>query len=829
MSRSEREREEDRRECTAALWQRTSEAQAPLGGEAAFRGGGAILLHWGAEGDSSSRIPLDYFKLQPGRSRHRGESVDTPAAPPQGRREPREDGGVVRTRCSAPLRPAALREEHGALCGCELRLHFDVPFVSLNEKTPEAFERPLCCLKPVVFTMARKKRTAEAAGTPAAVSRDEGSSVCANSSETNSKAASQPPPPQVGTRSAAHQRQTAPSNAALSAGNSAGGGSKSSRPSEATHGQAAVRETVVAASRSSPAADVSPSPAQQPASSPVDMEGLTPCQRRNLKKKIKQREMKQREQQRRLEEEEAQQQGGDGQSGELRCTYTPRLRDWEARLARLEAQSARAGAAAEQPSKEFSQGLSQLERDLDKALKELQEERLPQLKRPSTAPFKLRAQVASLQKTLDEKQRKLERAQERAARGLVEGDADELSREVEEARTYLAYSRRLLDSAEQFYFARDVLTRIGEMQTALRLLAKRVPKAGAAAGGGAEGAAAVASGRRAQREGVWLRRLEEMGVHVDKSALDADASALCTLQVTLPSEAVCVLFLPQGQPTLVLRQLQRRFSVVVDRIGSGTSGSQGALPVRQGAPLSLLLVSNAAENCERCRAFLAECNFVDIPGGLADAPNALQIPSNALSFIIGAGGRKIRALEEELQVLLYVESSWVVVLGEKAHVKQAIAKLQELAASAGKAPSSNRETRAASGSSSSQTQSVSLPTAVVRALAQGSLGARAALKRIEEQFGVLCTPRPPRREAESEEAVVFVRVSSANSSPASANANSAAAASSSTPSESGVSPRLAQAAAELRAFADTLRAEAIDCASQVATRVLRGDVFARLS
>ncbi|CDJ38027.1 KH domain-containing protein, putative [Eimeria tenella] len=570
--------------------------------------------------------------------------------------------------------------------------------------------------------MARKKRTDEEAAAGAAPAASTGGAAGHGAPKTsdagqsnNSKAGAgggQGRQNRKGGEAASRPGGAAPSSAATEGDRSA-----AARASSPKAGCGASKEVSREAEAASGNAESSPGSAAV-ARREIDMTGLSASQKKNLKKKLRKQEQKQ----------QAAELSNALRVGAGAATLASRLngmaQQWAKRVAELEASSAKVDTGA---------GVKQVYEAVELLQKEMQETLDEEVGR-AKKPINKRATVQQVQEKIREAEltiQKQQKEQQKAAAmqskakgeaGAAEGGAA-TALQMEEAMRYLFHLKEQLVLTQQQSDLREFQQQIAELKASLDQIAKQTQRA-------AQQAASASDTRRAQqREGLLRRRLREVGAAIPEQS----GAPLASVGVSLPPEASYILLTPQGQPSLLLRKVERKFGVLAEKKSAGDRG------------VALSLLSYSPDACEKCAAFLSACNFPQVPLGLATAPNCLSLEGQSIGAFIGTGGSNLRRLEAELDVLLWLEDKWITVLGHEAAVKKAIPHIKE-----------SRSPPSASDASLSVLK-CEFEAEVVRAMAQGSAKTREKLQQLESSFGVTILVRPPRRGDPSKVAEVAVR------------------------------------------------------------------------
>ncbi|CDJ49942.1 KH domain-containing protein, putative [Eimeria brunetti] len=446
----------------------------------------------------------------------------------------------------------------------------------------------------------------------------------------------------------------------------------------------------------------------------IDMTGLTASQKKNLKKKLRKQEQKQQ-----AEELNNAMRVGAG-AATLASRLNKMVEEWRGRLMELEANAGN-GAQARQVIEDAEQ--------LQKEMQDTQDEEVGSAKKP----INKRATVQQVQEKIKEAEltiQKLQKEQQRMGSPQGKVTAEELSAEaaaigsrLDESLRYLAHLKEQLVLTQQQSDLRAFQHEVSELKIPLQHVIKQARKA-------AQQAAAATDNRRVQqREGLLRRRLKEVGAVVPEEG----GASLTTVTVSLQPEASYILLTPQGQPSLLLRKVERKFGVLAEKKGAGDRG------------VTLSIIAYTPDACDKCAAFLDACNFPQVPLGLSTAPNCVSLEGQSVGAFIGSGGANLRRLEAELDVLLWVEDKWITVLGHEAVVKKAIPRIKE-------------SMSPPSGSDSSQPQhKCEFEAEVVRAMAQGTSKTRAKVQEVESAMGVTALVRPLRRGDTSKTATVVIR------------------------------------------------------------------------
>ncbi|KAL8439587.1 hypothetical protein Efla_003800 [Eimeria flavescens] len=461
----------------------------------------------------------------------------------------------------------------------------------------------------------------------------------------------------------------------------------------------------------------------------LNITGLTSTQKKNLKRKLRKQEQKQQE----AELHSALQVGAGAAS--LAARLNQLTQKWNKRLSELESSSR--GVSV----KHISEAAEQLKKEMQATLdEETSRAKLPINKRASVQQMQEKVKEAEL--TIHKQQKELQRitAQNNKA-DAAGGSPDSKSNEqwtaqsqFDESRRYLAHLKEQLVLTQQQSDLRAFQQQTAEIRAALDALVKQAQKAAAQqANSGPEG------GRRSQqREEMWHKRLHDLGAALPAGFGGGGPPPFTTVAVQLPGESAVILLTAQGQPSLMLRKVERKFSVLLEKKAAPSGGALDR-------PVLLTVVGYSQDACERCAAFLHACNFPQVPLGFATAPNCVSLEGQNIGAFIGSSGANLRKLEAELDVLLWLEHTWVTVLGHPEAVKKALPHVKQA-----RSPPSG-------GEAGGPQQRCELKAEVVRALTQGSPATRERLQAIEKAGGVVVLARPPRRGVPAKTATVLVR------------------------------------------------------------------------
>ncbi|KAL8446919.1 hypothetical protein Emag_004525 [Eimeria magna] len=389
-----------------------------------------------------------------------------------------------------------------------------------------------------------------------------------------------------------------------------------------------------------------------PERSAVNMAGLSSSQKKNLKRKLRKQEQKQQE----AALHSALQIGAGAASLASRLSqYTQK---WGRRLVEIES-SSKGGSV-----KHVMEAADQLKKEMQETIdEEVSRAKRPINKRASVQ--QVQEKIRDVELTIQKQQKELQRAMAQDSKADAGGsgkspDQWTLQSQVEESRRYLGHLKEQLLLTQQQSDLRAFQQQASEIKASLEAVVKQAQKAAqqqASTGGGD-------TRRFQQREETWRKRLQELGATAQGGASPA---AFVTHALQLPSEASVVLLTPQGQPSMMLRKVERRFSVLVEKRGSSERG------------VSLNIVAYTQEACENCASFLSACNFPQVPLGFETAFNCVSLEGQNIGAFIGASGSNLRKLEAELDVLLWLEDNWITVLGHEAAVRKAVPHLKSSA------------------------------------------------------------------------------------------------------------------------------------------------------
>ncbi|OEH79181.1 KH domain-containing protein [Cyclospora cayetanensis] len=498
----------------------------------------------------------------------------------------------------------------------------------------------------------------------------------------------------------------------------------------------------------------------------IDMTGMSASRKKNLKKKIRKQEQRQQE----AELNSAMRAGAGG------STYASRLsqiaQQWSKQVAQLEASCAKVtdGAGAKRIAESAAQ--------LQKEMQEVQEEEVAGAKMPinkrSTVQH-MQEKIKEAEQTIQKQQKEQQRAagQQNKHGAEVRGAADATSdAQLEESLRYLAHLREQLALTQQQSDLRAFQQQAAELKATLEQIVRSAHKA-------VQQAANAPDNRRAQqREATWHKRLQEVGAAFPEAN---GVSSFVNASVALPSDASFILLTPQGQPSPMLRKVERKFSVLVEKKGLGDRG------------LLLSIVGYVQDACDKCAAFLNACNFPQVPIGFSTAPNCISLEGQNIGAFIGSAGSNLRKLEAELDVLLWLEDKWITILGHEATVKKAIPQIKYVCVL------SLSQYVCVLSLSQRLWQSqcrCEFKSEVARAMIQGSARTRSKVQDIETAMGVTILVRLPRRGDLSKTTTVAIRGASAD--------------------------ECKKACAELEEVFGGFGVEVVECDRFKATRILRG-------
>ncbi|CDI74939.1 KH domain-containing protein, putative [Eimeria praecox] len=605
--------------------------------------------------------------------------------------------------------------------------------------------------------MARKRRTeAEAAAAGAAPAGSKGGQAGDSAAKPSDAASSNNPKggpahgqvkhKQQGGEASSRQGVAPPSAAAAEVDGNASISAASAKTSNSA-AKDVLKETEAAAGNQ----DSSPGSAVQQRRE-IDMTGMTASQKKNLKKKLRKQEQKQQA----AELNDAMKVGAGAAT--LASRLNKLIEEWGERLEELEGSIVRGA--------NFKQIIEAAEQ-LQKEMQETQDEEVNSAKKPinkRATVQQVQEKIREAELTIQKQQKEQQRLNGQQGKGGTEktAEAEALVSRLEESLRYLAHLKEQLVLTQQQSDLRAFQQQVAELKIPLDHVIKQARKA-------AQQAATATDNRRVQqREGVLRRRLKEVGATIPEEG----GASLITVSVLLPPEASYILLAPQGQPSLLLRKVERKFGVLAEKKGAGERG------------VTLSIISYAQDACDKCVAFLNACNFPQIPLGLSTSPNCVSLEGQSIGAFIGSGGSNLRRLEAELDVLLWVEDKWITVLGHEAAVKKAIPHIKE-----SRSPPSASET-------SQPQHKCEFEAEVVRAMAQGTSKTRSKIQEVESALGVTVLVRPLRRGDTSKTAAVMVR---------------------------GSDPEACKkACADLENAFKDFRSEAVDCDRLKANRILRG-------
>ncbi|KAL8274322.1 hypothetical protein Esti_001776 [Eimeria stiedai] len=492
----------------------------------------------------------------------------------------------------------------------------------------------------------------------------------------------------------------------------------------------------------------------------VNMAGLSSSQKKNLKRKLRKQEQKQQE----AALHSALQVGAGAAS--LASRLSQHTQKWGRRLAEIES-SSKGGSV-----KHVLEAADQLKKEMQEAVdEEVGRAKNPINKRASVQ--QVQEKIRNVELTIQKQQKELQRsmAQDSKADGGGGGKSPDqwtLQSQVEESRRYLGHLKEQLLLTQQQSDLRAFQQQASEIKASLDAVVKQAQKAAqqqASSGGGD-------ARRFQQKEEAWRKRLQELGAAAPAGG--GSPASFVTHSLVLPSEASVVLLTPQGQPSMMLRKVERKFSVLVEKRGTNERG------------VSLTVVAYTQDACDKCASFLSACNFPQVPLGFETAPNCVSLQGQNIGAFIGTSGSNLRKLEAELDVLLWLEDKWITVLGHEEAVKNAVPHLKEA-----RSPPSG-------GEASATQHRVELKAEAVRAMTQGSAATRAHLLDLEKKLGVTVVARAPRRGAPTKTATVSVR---------------------------GSDPEACKrACAQLEETFEAFDAQAVECDRAKASRILRGEV-----
>lgn len=524
------------------------------------------------------------------------------------------------------------------------------------------------------------------------------------------------------------------------------GGESASRPGSATSSPATLDDDIVNGSASSPNAGSSApndifkeqaaaavgairsAAASEGLGTPerreIDTTGMSASRKKNLKKKLRRQELKQQE----AELNNAMQVGAGAAS--LASRLNQFTLKWSKRVEELEASSK--SVASGGSAKHIYEAVAQLQKEIQ----EVQDEEVDRAKKP----INKRASVQQVQDKIREAELTIQKQQKELQKIIVQesksrpGNDDAKSNQewaaqsqLEESLRYLAHLKEQLVLTQQQSDLRAFQQQAAEIKASLEQIVKQVQKAG-------QQASTAADARRVQqKEGMWRKRLQEVGAIPPAGG----AVSLITVPVLLPSEAGVILLTPQGQPSLMLRKVERKFNVLVEKKGINDKG------------ITFSIIAYTQDACDNCASFLNETNFPQVPIGFATSPNCISLEGQKVGAFIGSGGANLRKLEAEHDVLLWLEDKWITVLGHEGAVKKAIPQIKEA------------RSPPPSGDSAMPQCRCEFKAEIVRAIAQGSAGTRAKVQEVESSTGVTIMARPPRRGDTSKTATVSVRGSDA--------------------------------------------------------------------
>lgn len=508
------------------------------------------------------------------------------------------------------------------------------------------------------ITMARKKRTDEEAAAGAAASACTGQQSAENAPKSGD----------------ATQSNNTKSGVAHGQGRQKKkGGEDASRPGGAASSPATLDDDVINGSASSPktgssapkdifkeqaAAAVgairSAAAAEglgMPERREIDTTGMSASQKKNLKKKLRKQELKQQEE----ELNNAMQVGAGAASLASRLNLI--IQKWGKRVEELEASSKTVATGGS--AKHIYESVGQLQKEMQ----EVQDEEINRAKKP----INKRASVQQVQEKIREAELTIQKQQKELQKIILQagksgsGNPDAKSNEewaaqsqLEESLRYLAHLKEQLVLTQQQSDLRTFQQQAAEIKASLEQLVKQVQKAAQQAGNAAE------ARRVQQKEGLWRKRLQEVGAVPPAGG----AVSLTSVSVLLPSEAGFILLSPQGQPSLMLRKVERKFNVLVEKRGTNDKG------------ITFSIIAYTQGACHNCASFLNETHFPQVPIGFATSPNCISLEGQNIGAFIGSGGSNLRKLEAEHDVLLWLEDKWITILGHEATVKKAIPQIK---------------------------------------------------------------------------------------------------------------------------------------------------------
>lgn len=374
----------------------------------------------------------------------------------------------------------------------------------------------------------------------------------------------------------------------------------------------------------------------------IDMTGLSATQKKNLKRKLRKQEQKQQA----AELNDAMQVGAS--AANLASRLNNMVEQWGKRLEEFEANISK-GSNLKQTVEAAENLMTEMQETQDE---EVGRAKKPINKRATVQQVQERIREAELtiQKQQKEQQKLLGQQGKVGAEERQEAAAVLQSR-LEESLRYITHLKEQLVLTQQQSDLRTFQQQVADLRRSLEHIIKQARKA-------AQQTATTTDNRRVQ---LLRRRLKEVGATRPD---DGVVSPLATVNVSLPPESNYILLTPQGQPSLLLRKVERKFSVVTEKKGAGDRG------------VTLSIISYSPDACEQCAAFLRACNFPQVPLGLSTSPNCVSLEGQNIGAFIGSGGANLRRLEAELDVLLWVEDTWITVLGHEPAVKQAIPRIK---------------------------------------------------------------------------------------------------------------------------------------------------------
>lgn len=432
----------------------------------------------------------------------------------------------------------------------------------------------------------------------------------------------------------------------------------------------------------------------------VDMTGLSASQKKNLKKKLRKQEQKLQEAELNIAVQV------DAGATSLASHLDKVVKDWKAQLAELETRSKTVG-----PGPSANQFYDAAE-ELVKVIKATRDEEVNKAKKPidkQATVQEIQCKIREAELAVQKNQKEVKRVSHYVPGDVSNADLYAAQKKVEESVRYVLHLREQLILTQQRKDLRAFQQSAAEIRASvehlIKLVQKRPPQK------------AAQESASQQREAIWRKRLQALG----GGPHSGDVGSLSTVSVSLPEHAAYILLTPQGQPSLMSRKVERKFNVLLEKKQKGD------------ITVTFSIVGYTPEACKECSIFLNESNFPEIPIGFTTSPNCVSLEGQNIGAFIGSSGSNVRKLEAEHDVLLFLEDSWITVLGREAAVKKAIPHIKELSS-----PPSGRE----SGLPQSRCE---FKPEIVRAMAQGSAATRAKVLEVETCFAVTIMTHPPRR------------------------------------------------------------------------------------